>query len=177
MMSKDFKEVRLLISTQKEVSYLDYKIIIGTTKHLSDCKEALANSELGEVYYSSEEVITAFLTEGITQQQIYVAVDESGNCLGYIWIVLKGAFYKFPYCRSLAVKEEYRGSGVGSALLKHYERIGFAASDRIFIMASDFNTGAKRLYETKGFIKVGLVPDLFENGVAENILVKYKPKA
>lgn len=155
---------------------MDLRIVTGTFKHLKDCKEALRDSKLGQAYYVSDELLTSVLTEGFNKREIFVALDESNQFLGHIWIALKGAFYDFPYCRSLAVKKEYRGQGVGTALLRYYEQVGFTTATRLFILVSDFNQKAKKLYERLGYIQVGLIPNLFKNGIAEHILVKFGPE-
>lgn len=152
---------------------MELRIVPGTTEHLFDCKEAFRDSELGEAYYS-EEVATSRLTEALCKGEIFVALDESSHCLGYIWIALKGMFDHFPYCRLLAVRKECRGRGIGTALVKYYEMVGFANSTKLFILVSDFNSRAKKLYERLGYKQVGFIPDLFKNGVSEYILVKFK---
>ncbi|MFZ5644895.1 MAG: GNAT family N-acetyltransferase [Bacillota bacterium] len=153
---------------------MEIRIVSGTIDHLPDCKEALRNSQLGEVYYTSDEILTSRLAEGMTKGEIHVALDENNQCLGYIWIALRGAFYDFPYCRSLAVRKDCRGRGVGTALLEYYEKVGFAKAARIFMLVSDFNERARKLYESLGYRQVGLMPDLFKEGVAEFILMKAK---
>jgi len=155
---------------------MELRIVPGTSQYLDDCKEAYKNSELGEAYFSSEADLTFRLMEGIGKREIFVALDEGNRCMGYIWMALRGAFYDFPYCPGLAVRKEYRGRGVGSALLRHYEKAGFEYSDRIFILVSDFNLKARKLYERLGYKQVGLIPDLFEEGISELILVKYRPE-
>jgi len=41
-------------------------------------------------------------------------------------------------------------------------------------LVSDFNRGAKKLYEKLGFVHVGVIPDLFKDGVSEIILAKHR---
>ncbi len=153
---------------------MELRITLGTAEHLADCKEAYKDSELGEAFFSSDEFLASDMTEGLSKGELFVALDENNHCLGYIWIALRGAFYDYPYCRSLAVKKEYRGIGVGTALLKYYEKIGFAGSTRLFILVSDFNLRAKKLYERLGYKQVGFIPNFFKDGVSEYILVKYR---
>jgi len=155
---------------------MEIRIVTGNVEYLSDCIEAYQYSELGEVYCHTEEQLKSFLTEGFDKGEIFVALDETNKCLGYIWITLKGTFYGFPYCRNLAVKKDYRGRGVGTALLKYYDKIGFENSTRLFILVSDFNHRAKKLYERVGYKQVGLIPDFFKDGVSEFILVKFRPE-
>lgn len=153
-------------------NYHIYRIIPGTIKYLTDCKDAWLNSELGRAYFKSDEDLTSALINAIENQEIFIALDGSGNCLGYICIAIKGAFCEFPYCRSLAVKESNRGMGVGTTLLNYYEKIGFKNADKLFILVSDFNKRAKKLYEKLGYLQVGSVPNLFKEGITEYIMVK-----
>ena len=154
---------------------MEIRIVTGKIKHLYECIEAYQCSELGEVYAHTAEQLTSVMTQGFTKGEIFVALDETDKCLGYIWITMNGAFYGFPYCISLAVRKEFRGRGVGTALLKYYHQVGFENSTRLFILVSDFNHRAKKLYERIGYKQVGQVPDFFKDGVSELILVKYKP--
>ena len=87
----------------------DLKIIPGTLDYLNECKEAFKHSELGDAYFSSDELITSRFIDCFNAGEIFVAVDDSNNFLGFIGILQKGAFGDFPYCRSLAVKKEFRG--------------------------------------------------------------------
>jgi hypothetical protein len=57
-------------------------------KYLEDCKIALLKSKLGQEYFASEKWVISTLTEGITKGEIFVAVDEGGACLGFIWFIL-----------------------------------------------------------------------------------------
>lgn len=154
---------------------MNISIISGTLEHLQACKDAYANSKLGQVYSSPDDLLNSRLAEGINKGEIFVAVDDDDQCLGFIWIDLKGAFNR-PYCKILAVKQQYRGQGIGTALLNYYEKVGFANATRIFILVSDFNQGAQQLYQRLGYINVGLIPNLFKEGVSEHILMKFKPE-
>ncbi|MDA8097541.1 MAG: GNAT family N-acetyltransferase [Clostridia bacterium] len=153
---------------------MKYRIVQGTVEYLADCLEAFQDSDLGRNYASSPELLSSKLTDGFSKGELFVALDEADQYLGHVWIVPRGGFDNFPYCRILAVKSEFRGRGIGTALLRYFEETGFQKSDRLFILVSDFNSGAKRLYERLGYKQVGCVPDLFKNGIAECILVKYR---
>lgn len=73
--------------------------------YLDDCKDALLNSKLGQEYFVTEEKAISALTEGITKGEMYVAVNEGGECLGFIWFIVGGAFHSFPYLHIIAVKD------------------------------------------------------------------------
>jgi len=151
---------------------MEVAVVKGNMAYLADCRESLLDSRLGEIYFSSEERTNDFLTEGLTKEEIFVALDESGHCLGFIWIALSGAFSKFPYVHLIAVKAPYRGRGVGSSLLSFFEQVGFQNANRLFLMVSDFNPRAKHLYESRGYKEVGLIPEFLRPGISEYIMMK-----
>jgi len=87
--------------------------------------------------------------------EIFVAEDENHIFLGYIFIgeninTMTGASHGFIY--DIYVKEEYRGKGVGTALLEKAESCcrerGYS---RIGLMVSTDNQLALKLYTKTGF--------------------------
>lgn len=153
---------------------MDVSIVRGDRGHLEDCVEALVHSELAKVYYPTKESAEALLKEGIEKQEIYAALDERSECVGYIWFALSKMFYKFPYVRQIAIRKEFRGQGIGKKLLSFVEEIAFKDWPKLFLTVSDFNKRAKKLYQEIGFEEVGFVPDLFRDGVAEHVMVKVR---
>jgi len=153
---------------------MDVSIVRGDHGHLEDCVEALVHSELAKVYYPTKESAEVLLKEGIEKQEIYVALDERFECVGYIWFALSKMFYRFPYIRQIAVRKEFRRQGIGKKLLSFVEEIAFKDWPKLFLTVSDFNKRAKKLYQEIGFEEVGFVPDLFKDGVAEHVMVKVR---
>ena len=147
-------------------------VIKAHEEHLEDCKVALLNSKLGQEYFSSEEKARSALTEGITKEEVFVAIDEDGKCLGFIWFILNGAFHSFPYLHIIAVKKEFRGKGIGKKLLNFFEEAVFTEHSKAFLVVADFNPGAKRLYESLGYQQVGVIPGLYKEGVSEQLMMK-----
>ena len=146
-------------------------IIQAEYDHLNDCVLALQNSELGRVYFSQEDKANKAINEGILKQEIFVAIDKKGLCLGFIWLIRNGAFHGFPYLHMIAIKEEYRNLGIGNELLNYFEKI-IAESSKAFLVVSDFNPKAKKLYEKCGYIEVGVIPNLYKSGVTEFLMMK-----
>ena len=118
-------------------------IVQAEYEHLNDCVLALENSELGRVYFSQEGKANKAISEGISKQEIFVAIDNKGLCLGFIWYIPYGAFHGFLYLHIIAIKEEYRNLGL-----------------------------AKKSYEKCGYIEVGVIPNLYKSGVAEFLMMK-----
>jgi len=142
--------------------------------HLEGCKNALLNSKLGQEYFPTEQKADAAIAEGITKEEIFVALDEKGECLGFIWFILSGAFHSFPYLHIIAVREEFRGLGIGKKLLSFFEEMVFPHSSKVFLVVADFNPDAKRLYENLGYQQVGVLPNLYKVGATEYLMMKEK---
>lgn len=150
------------------------KIIItkADKNHLQDCKIALQNSTLGNEYFPSDEKTISTLSEALTKEEIFVAINENGACLGFIWFIVAGAFHSFPYLHIIAIKQEYRRQGIGKQLLAFFEDIVFPHSSKVFLVVADFNPEAKKLYESLGYQQVGELPGLYKEGVTEYLMMK-----
>ena len=143
----------------------------GNEQQLKDCRDALCRSTLGERYFSSPGSAENAILEGIRQENLYVAFIGE-ECVGFTYIIPKGAFHSFPYLHIIAVKEEYRNKGIGKALLDYSENIAYEMADRIFLVVADYNPDAKRFYERNGYQQVGEIPNLYRPGVTEYMMAK-----
>jgi ribosomal protein S18 acetylase RimI-like enzyme len=142
--------------------------------YLTDCKDALVHSDLGRNYFPNEEKAIASLQEGFAKDEIFIALDETDACLGFVQWIPNGAFHSYPYLHIIAVKEEYRGNGIGKALMKFFEDTVFAERPKAFLVVADFNPQAKKLYQQLGYKEVGVIPDLYKKGVTEYLMMKEK---
>ncbi len=138
--------------------------------HLHDCSLALQNSELGRVYFSGEDSADKAIQEGISKGEITLAINENNICLGFLWVIINGAFHSFPYLHIIAIKEQYRGTGIGKKLLNYFEES--SKSSKLFLVVADFNPRAKKLYESMGYIEIGVIPNLYKEGVNECFMMK-----
>jgi ribosomal protein S18 acetylase RimI-like enzyme len=151
---------------------IDIKIIKAENKHLLDCKIALLKSELGRVYFPSEDNAVKSLNKGISNGEVFAAVNNEGECLGFVWYILEGAFHRYPYLHIIAVKEEYRGLGIGRKLLEFVEDMTSNDYSKLFLVVADFNPRAKKLYQSIGYKEVGVIPGLYKEGVTEHLMMK-----
>ena len=108
-----------------------------------------------------------------------VALDETreryvgyrGDLLvGFLVLNLKGAFV--GYIQTVCAAPSARGTGVGTALVAFAEERIFREHRNVFICVSDFNHGARRLYERLGYRLVGELRDYVVAGHAELLLRK-----
>jgi ribosomal protein S18 acetylase RimI-like enzyme len=76
------------------------------------------------------------------------------------------------YIQIVAVVAEARGSGVGSQLLDFAEARIFGESANALLCVSGFNTRARALYERRGYVAVGALPDFLVRGHDEILMRK-----
>lgn len=132
------------------------------------CTEWMAHSEPWQTLgFESVRCERALRREGLEK---WLAVSEEGLVVGFALLNFSGAFV--GYLQTLCVAPEYRGCGVGSALLGFVEEQVFARHANFFLCVSDFNDGAQRLYARHGFVEVGRLDDYLVPGHAELLLRK-----
>ena len=107
-------------------------------------------------------------------REVYVAPEPSSGAdarvAGFIVVSMQGAFV--GYIQSVAVREEWRGRGLGTALIESAERRILRDTPNVFICVSSFNAGARRLYERLGYTVVGELADYIVRGHSELLLRK-----
>jgi GNAT superfamily N-acetyltransferase len=111
----------------------------------------------------------------------YFAKDEPGAprfslCAG---CELAGAvglrldWLRGPYVQFLGLVPTYQGRGLGKAVLDWIEHEARAlAQCNLWVLASDFNSGALRFYERQGFARVAALEALVTEGRTEILLRK-----
>ena len=153
---------------------MEIKIQLAKKGQSSDCLSCVKHSELWDAYFKSDASAEKDIEEMIGRNQIYVALDENNECVGFMGVIHNGCFRNFSYLSLLAVDSRFRSQGVGTQLIKKYEEAGFEQADRVFMLVSDFNKKAQLLYKKLGYRQVGKIPDLYKKGVSEHLLIKYK---
>jgi [ribosomal protein S18]-alanine N-acetyltransferase len=107
-------------------------------------------------------------------REVYVAVEASApgdpSVAGFAIVIMQGAFV--GYIQTVAVRDDLRGRGIGSALIGFAEQRIFRAQPNVFICVSSFNPGARRLYERLGYNVVGELTDFIIRGHSEILLRK-----
>ena len=156
---------------KEELGMLEITFAKGNEQHLKDCSDALCRSTLGERYYSSPGSAEDAILEGIRKENLFVALIGE-ECVGFTYIIPKGAFHSFPYLHIIAVKEGLRNKGIGKALLDFSEIIAYEMADKFFLVVADYNPEAKQFYERNGYRQVGEIPDLYRPGVTEYMMAK-----
>ena len=102
--------------------------------------------------------------------QLFIAYT-AGRPSGIILIDPKGVAGS-PYIKSVAVYPEFRGKGIGSALLAYAGELFRGKSKYIFLCVSSFNKKAQKFYDRNGFKVVGELKDYIIEGASEILIHK-----
>jgi len=136
------------------------------------CAEIMSSTEpwltFGRSFQQSLEILRD------PAREVYVALDAPEGVAprvgGFAILIMRGAFV--GYIQSLAVRHGWRGRGLGTALIAFAERRILRETPNVFICASSFNPGARRLYERLGYQVVGELTDYMVRGHSEILLRK-----
>ena len=150
---------------------MDIQFKKGTIEHLCDCVKAMENSSISTSYFQTEESKKNAVMEGIDSGNLYVVLCDD-ECVGFAYFILEGAFHAFHYLHLIAIKEEYRGKGIGKKLLEFIENMLFETKDKIFLLVGDYNSGAKVFYEKLEYKYIGTIPSLYRKGIDEYLKMK-----
>jgi ribosomal protein S18 acetylase RimI-like enzyme len=106
--------------------------------------------------------------EGVCKE-IYV-VKCGCDIAGFVILQVCGTFS--GYIQTICIREDHRGRGIGTKLLKFCEERILKFSPNVFICVSSFNEGAIKLYYEFGFKLVGELDNFVKEGFTELLLRK-----
>lgn len=96
--------------------------------------------------------------------------EVDGRFAGFLFLNLHGPLG--GYLQTVAVAPEFRGRGLGTALVAFAEARIFEVHRNALLCVSARNPGARRLYERLGWSLVGPLPDFLVPGEDELLLRK-----
>ena len=161
------------------MAVIQMKIVIqrAEEKHAAVCADILQNTEIGTVYFSNYEKTVDLLSGALTRNELFVALNDYEDCLGFMYYMPKGVFGSYPYLHIIAVKEEYRNLGIGKQLIRYFEENSSGySSTKYFLTVDDFNSKARKLYESIGYQCVGELTDFYKKGITSYIMMKATSK-
>jgi len=142
-------------------------------KYVTICVDILQSTEIGTVHFSDYKKTVDLLLHALEQRELFVALNDNEDCLGFMYFMPKGVFGSYPYLHIIAVKEEYRNLGIGKQLIKYFEENSSDySSTKCFLMVDDFNPQAKKLYESLGYQRIGELKDFYKDGITSYIMMK-----
>ncbi len=89
-------------------------------------------------------------------------------------LVVRPKWLRGPYLHFLGLLPAFQGRGIGGLILDWLENQarGEAGNRHIWILASEFNHGARAFYRRNGYEEVAPIDDVIADGVAEVLLRK-----
>ncbi len=144
----------------------------GTIHEFNEIMECMMNSRLCDAYFSDRSHREAFISAALNRNELYVYKDENGGILGMMRIDMNGMLSRFPLLRLISINSKSRNKGIGTAMLEHFEKIGFEGNNKVFLCVSDFNKRAQKLYKGRGYRRVGKIGNLYKENVDEYIMMK-----
>ena len=147
----------------------------AVVRHLATDDEAEA---CARIMSSSEPWITLKRDYGASlaavrdpSREVYVAIaEDAADVVGFLILSMRGPFG--GYIQSVGVRDDWRGRGLGTALIEFAEARIFAETPNAFICVSSFNDRARALYERLGYETVGELRDYIVRGHSEWLLRK-----
>jgi ribosomal protein S18 acetylase RimI-like enzyme len=105
------------------------------------------------------------------EYQVFAAHEDDGP-VGFLILDPRGVAGA-PYIKSVGVRDDARGRGVGSGLIAHAEMVcRQSGAHDVFLCVSSFNQRARSLYEHLGYELVGVLTDFVVAGESELLLRK-----
>ena len=158
------EERKIVTATFKPSETTDEKIILK-------CAELMMSSTpWNQLLFTLEECLETLKPE----QRVRVFVEMESEEIVAFMAVLPGGFAEEPMVEYLCVSEGARGNGVGTAFMQYFETALYPDAINYYLLVSDINGRAKRLYERLGYCQVGLLEDFNILGQQEFIMRKTK---
>ncbi len=136
------------------------------------CANWVAATPLWQRYGVTEQSISERLNAGLAQGATIYVADRSGEILGFLWLVERGAFSRSNYVQLIGVRPGDRSRGIGRALMEFAEETSRVQGRDLLLLVSDFNASARRFYQRLGYRQVGQLDDYVVAGVSELIFMK-----
>jgi len=147
---------------------IDVRVIAGDDEAQA-CARIMAASDPWRMLGRDFDASLAIVRD--RSREVYVAAaPDTGEIVGCLILNMTGAFV--GYIQTVALREEWRGRGLGTQLIAFAEARIFRESPNVFICVSSFNHRAKALYERLGYEVVGELRDYIVQGHSEWLLRK-----
>ncbi|GAS99237.1 ribosomal protein alanine acetyltransferase rimI [Mycolicibacterium canariasense] len=118
---------------------------------------------------------SAFLLALEAKHNHYVAARDGGRLVGYAGIARLGRIPPFEYeVHTIGVDPDYQGNGIGRMLLA--DLLDFADRGVVFLEVRTDNDAAINLYESVGFVTVGLRKRYYKVSGADAYTMKRDPR-
>jgi GNAT superfamily N-acetyltransferase len=144
----------------------------ATTADLPSLADGLARLPLLVRYGRDAARLRTGLAAALERGEGLLLAVERGRPAGLAWFLRQGTLGMGGYLKLMAVLPGAQARGTGTALLEAFEAEVARTSAHGFLLCSDFNAAAQRFYRRRGWRRVGALPGLVLEDVAEVIYWK-----
>lgn len=145
---------------------------IASESEARACARIMAGSDPWRTLGRGFDASLAILTDAA--REVYVAAaggdGATSDIVGFLIVNMHGAFV--GYIQTVAVREDWRGRGLGTTLIAFAEARILRDTPNVFLCVSSFNHRARALYERLGYEVIGELRDYIVQGHAEWLLRK-----
>lgn len=140
---------------------------------IPECAQIMLDNPLWQRYGVIAEALEKMFVKALDEGATILVAKMDNKIAGFVWYVTRGAWDRSGYIRLIGVSPAMQGKRVGETLMQEAEtRMAEKVKD-IFLLVTDFNSGAQRFYQRLGFQQVGAIPDYVKPGIAELIFHKH----
>lgn len=143
---------------------------------IADIEEVVAllnSTELGEKYFGNDvEKIRKVVKSEQSKDRVSILRNEENILVGTLVHHDLGAFGNYPYIHMIAVSPAYQNHGIGKQMLLWYENEKLTEGEKMFLLVAEWNTRAKKLYESIGYIEIGRIDGFYTKNQVEILMMK-----
>lgn len=120
------------------------------------CEAAVLDAQIFSMPWSEH----GFLSSLLSEDTLYLTVRAGGKLIGYCGLLQS---FDEADITNVAVAEEFRGQGIGCAMLTELMQRGSARGiERFTLEVRVGNLAARSLYRKLGFVSVGIRKNFYE---------------
>jgi ribosomal protein S18 acetylase RimI-like enzyme len=106
-------------------------------------------------YYGVDAAAWERILRSIPAEELAYVAEDAGEVVAYVQFRLGGTFALSGYIRTLAVRPDRGGQGLGRRILGFAEEMILARGPNVFLLCSTRNEAAQRFYEAAGYTACG----------------------
>jgi len=144
-------------------------IVVLEEEHVTPCAEITPQIEPWVTLGADVAKMEAYFRQLLGTGEAFVTL-VGDEVVGFVTITM--GFLRGGYIRRLAVKNEYRGQGIGTRIMAFIEEHISAYYSNVYLCVSSSNPRARSFYRKLGYQIVGELPDLIIENDSEYLLRK-----
>lgn len=144
-----------MTNVSRELDGVTIKTLSERTALLSCALMMVSSNPWNALYFTEEQCLNDLNDPAL---EIFGAITGAHEVIGFLASMANGIGFE-PMIEYLCVRDDFRGRGVGTRLIRHFEEVLFPNADNLYLFVSDINPKAIDLYVRLGYLQVGALPN------------------